>query len=109
MALNNHPCSECRNYDPIVKGENKTTAHGWCVAKSTYPSDEPPGKVFPVGHVKAAPGEKHRPYIVMGACIESHCSQFQEKPAKPQSTVPIKPPPVQRVPGGRLSNPRARR
>lgn len=79
--MSDRPCKECNNYDVIIRGKRET-AHGWCAAKSTYPTNEGPGQVFPDGVRRAAAGEMAQPVIVKGDSIETRCAEFREKRAK---------------------------
>lgn len=74
MAVNDKPCKDCVNYDPINTVKNGK--RGWCAKKSVYPHKEGPGQVFPRGVARVAAGELAKPFIVKGAGIQENCELF---------------------------------
>jgi len=83
------PCSECSNYDPILKGKGKQGQHGRCAVRSTYPATEQRGQVFPAGVKREAPGALARPFIVKGAEVQTSCHLFKIKPAPRIAAKPV--------------------
>lgn len=83
MILNDKPCNECRNYDPIRNGTSggkpRFAVRGWCTVKSAYPFREQEGQLFPIGVKRVGPGELAQPHIVVGTEVQTHCSQFTPK------------------------------
>lgn len=73
------PCNTCSFYDAITRNERETK-HGWCAPRSTYPHKEQPGQVFPSGVKRAAQGELAKPFIVLGADVVKHCTDYRKKP-----------------------------
>jgi hypothetical protein len=74
------PCNTCANYDPIIRGKDKTGAHGRCVPRSTYPAVEQAGQEFPKDAVRAEPGELCKPHIVVGIETVKSCELYRSKP-----------------------------
>jgi hypothetical protein len=79
MALNDKPCSQCKNYDVIRHGLNGTASRGWCMVRSLYPAVEGPGQSFPDGVRRAPNGELAKPFIVVGSQVRTGCADFTQK------------------------------
>ena len=77
------PCDQCKHYDPIKVGKDKTARHGWCSLKSIYPNKEMPGQTFPPGVKRAAVGDRATPVIMVGSECAKACHDFTDKPVNP--------------------------
>ena len=73
MAINELPCGECKNYDPILGPGERETRRGWCIPRSAYAYKEGPGQVFPPGVARVGPKELARPYLVKKDYIHPMC------------------------------------
>lgn len=71
------PCDTCKNFDPIVRGTDKTAKHGRCAPQSTYPAVQQPGQTFPPGVKRAVDGELAKPFIVVGAEVQKQCGLYR--------------------------------
>lgn len=81
MFLNDKKCSNCKHYDPILKGNPrgglKETPRGWCAKFSLYPYKEGPGQKFPEGVTRVtSPTDRASPKIVHKDEIVPNCSAF---------------------------------
>lgn len=73
MAINELPCGQCKNYDPILGPNERETRRGWCIPRSVYPFKEGPGQVFPVGVKHVAKGQLAQPYVVKKDYVHPTC------------------------------------
>lgn len=74
MAINDLPCGQCKNYDPILGPDERETRRGWCIPRSKYPFQEGPGQVFPAGVARVSKGNLAEPYIVKKDYVHPMCS-----------------------------------
>jgi hypothetical protein len=72
--MNEIPCGNCKNYDPILGPGYKRTARGWCTRRSKYPAKEGPGQLFPDGVERVAAGSLAEPYIVLANMVSTTCT-----------------------------------
>ena len=73
-------CKECRYFDPIKSVRSKVAEYGWCAIKSTYPTYEEIGQVFPPGVKRAEdPTQPAKPVIVKGEGVVANCTQVKAK------------------------------
>lgn len=78
--MNTTKCKDCRFFDPIDTGRTKEPKHGWCAARSIYPTKESVGQVFPPGVKRMTdPTKPAKPVIVSANGVVVHCSEVQPK------------------------------
>lgn len=73
------PCGTCKNFDPIIRGKD-ATRQGRCAVKSVYPAVQQPGQIFPVGALRAAPGQLAKPVIVAKDEVVAACEEYRNNP-----------------------------
>lgn len=83
MAINDLPCGQCRNYDPILGPNERETRRGWCIPRSKYPHKEGPGQVFPPNVTRVGPKELAQPYIVKKDYVHLMCEFARQTDLNP--------------------------
>lgn len=83
MAINELPCGNCKNYDPILGPGERETRRGWCIPRSKYAHKEGPGQVFPPGVERVGPKELAEPYIVKKDYVHPMCEHAKSTDLDP--------------------------
>ena len=81
--MNGLPCGNCKLFDPILGPGEKATRRGMCIPRSTYPTYEGPGQVFPPGVPRAPVGELAKPFIVKRDQVVGPCEYARKADFNP--------------------------